>query len=269
MVKRNNNIGKLKLHTFVVCAYKESPYLDECVRSLKKQSLKSEIIISTSTPNKTIESIAKKHQVTLVINRSKSSHIKDFNFAYKQATTKYVTLCHQDDIYLRNFALETVSKLERCKNPLIAFTDCYEKRGSKIVKKNAVLTVKRILNFPLTLFKNSKRIRLFSLSLGNAISAPTVTYNKTKISQPLVESDFKSNIDWISWIEFAKQKGQFVYIAKPLLTRRIHASSTTTAVIANQTMSKESYRIFCMFWPKPIAKKLLKIYSKSEQSNQI
>ena len=43
-------------HTFVICAYKESEFLEECILSLKKQSIKSEILIATSTPNKYIES---------------------------------------------------------------------------------------------------------------------------------------------------------------------------------------------------------------------
>ena len=38
-------------HTFVVCAYKESPYLGECIESLLQQTKKSRILISTSTPN--------------------------------------------------------------------------------------------------------------------------------------------------------------------------------------------------------------------------
>ena len=53
IMKQNNN-----LHTFVICAYKESPYLEECIKSLKKQTLKSEIIISTSTPNDLIKKLA-------------------------------------------------------------------------------------------------------------------------------------------------------------------------------------------------------------------
>ena len=39
-----------KDHTFVVCAYKESIYLEECVRSVLGQSVKSEVCIATSTP---------------------------------------------------------------------------------------------------------------------------------------------------------------------------------------------------------------------------
>ena len=38
-------------HTFVICAYKESSYLEECIVSLEKQTVKSNILMVTSTPN--------------------------------------------------------------------------------------------------------------------------------------------------------------------------------------------------------------------------
>ena len=44
-----------KNHTFVICAYKESSFLEECIKSLKNQSIESEIFIITSTPNSYID----------------------------------------------------------------------------------------------------------------------------------------------------------------------------------------------------------------------
>lgn len=38
-------------HTFAVCAYKESPYLEECLASLVRQTVSSNRIIVTSTDN--------------------------------------------------------------------------------------------------------------------------------------------------------------------------------------------------------------------------
>ena len=32
-------------HTLVICAYKESPFLEECIVSLKKQNIQSHIIL--------------------------------------------------------------------------------------------------------------------------------------------------------------------------------------------------------------------------------
>ena len=52
-----------KNHTFVVCAYKESPYLEACICSLKKTDLSGEHDpLSTSTPNVHISELAEKHQ---------------------------------------------------------------------------------------------------------------------------------------------------------------------------------------------------------------
>ena len=50
-------------HTFVICAYKESEFLEECVESLKKQTIKSNIIMVTSTPNEHIKKIANKYGI--------------------------------------------------------------------------------------------------------------------------------------------------------------------------------------------------------------
>ena len=50
-------------HTFVVCAYKESRYLESCVRSLVNQTVKSNIIMATSTENEHIKKIAGKYNI--------------------------------------------------------------------------------------------------------------------------------------------------------------------------------------------------------------
>ena len=47
-------------HTFVICAYKESAYLEECILSLKQQTVKSNIIMITSTPNNYIRDTRRK-----------------------------------------------------------------------------------------------------------------------------------------------------------------------------------------------------------------
>ena len=42
---------KSNKHTFAVCAYKESPYLEECIQSVQNQTVQSKVIMTTSTPN--------------------------------------------------------------------------------------------------------------------------------------------------------------------------------------------------------------------------
>lgn len=68
-----------EMHTFVVCAYKESPYLENCLKSLKNQTVKSSIIMTTSTPNVFIKSLAEKYEVPLWIREGKSDIRDDWN----------------------------------------------------------------------------------------------------------------------------------------------------------------------------------------------
>ena len=77
-------------HTFVICAYKESKYLEDCIRSLKAQEVKSYIKIATSTPNEYIYSIANKYGIDVFVNNMKKenniSNIgNDWQFAYNIA----------------------------------------------------------------------------------------------------------------------------------------------------------------------------------------
>ena len=55
-------------HTFVICAYKESPFLEECIQSLLCQTIKSHILISTSTPNSYLDAVSKKYQIPIYVN---------------------------------------------------------------------------------------------------------------------------------------------------------------------------------------------------------
>ena len=52
-----------KEHTFAICAYKESRYLEECIISVINQDIKSNVIIATATPNKHIMDLAKKYNI--------------------------------------------------------------------------------------------------------------------------------------------------------------------------------------------------------------
>ena len=74
-------------HMFVVCAYKESPYLESCIKSVLNQSVKTKVAISTGTPNDYIRKIAEKYQLPLWVNEKKSSIANDWNYAISCADT--------------------------------------------------------------------------------------------------------------------------------------------------------------------------------------
>ena len=48
-------------HSFAVCAYGDSPYLEACLRSLVRQSVPSERLLCTATPSAFLKDLAKKY----------------------------------------------------------------------------------------------------------------------------------------------------------------------------------------------------------------
>ena len=257
-----------KNHTFVVCTYKESKYLEECVISLMSQTIKSNILIATSTPNEFINNIAQKYNIKVVENPKKGMGIGyDFDFALSVGQTQFVTIAHQDDLYVENYLEEVVKKIND--KTIICFTDYSEKRNDRIVHKNRNLKIKRfmlwILNYKI--FQKSIFIRRRILSLGDPICCPSVTFNMKQTKIPLFYVNYKSNVDWFAWEKLSKQKGFFVYINKKLMMHRIHEESETTKIINDNIRTNEDFEIFIKFWPKFIAKILAKIYKRGEQSN--
>jgi len=55
-------------HSFVICAYKDSDYLEDLIDSLLAQTIQSKILISTSTPTDSIYSAAEKHGFEVYVN---------------------------------------------------------------------------------------------------------------------------------------------------------------------------------------------------------
>lgn len=258
-------------HTFAICAYKESPYLEECIESLMVQEMKSEIIICTSTPNDYIKNMAEKYNIKLYINTGKSGITEDWNFAYSKTTTKYVTIAHQDDVYLPLYSKTMSDMMEKAKNPIIFFTDYYELRNGKKVHNTGLLKIKRLMLAPLKIkiFQRSKFIRRRILSMGSPICCPSVTFNKERFREPLFKNHFRTNEDWECWEILSRHKGTFVYSSTPLTCHRIHEGSETSAAIAETGRSSEDYEMFRKFWPKFIAKLLVKQYGKSEKYNEL
>lgn len=265
------SIQKKYKHTFVICAYGESPFLEECIQSLKKQTVKTGIKMITSTPNLHIQNLSEKYQIPLYVNEGEKGLAGDWNFALRQADTLLVTLAHQDDLYMPKYAETILKAYQKKKNPIILFTDYAELRGNQTVNKNRLLFVKRMLLFPLRceLLQTSRFIRRRILSMGSPICCPSVTLIKARITEPLFRNNMKSNIDWQAWEELSREEGEFCYLAQPLMKHRIHAGSTTSEVLKNSTRRQEDIYMYRKFWPKPIAEFIELFYSRNEKSNNL
>lgn len=265
-----NNKNSSRLHSFVVLAYNESPYLEECIKSVLNQSIKTNVVIATTTDNKYIRALAKKYNLNVILGKHTTIG-GDFDFARLAVNSKLVTIAHQDDIYDKTYAETIVKTYEKSKKASIIFTDYYEIRNNKKVYKNKNLNTKRILLFPLRIkflgrFKFFKRL---SICFGNSICCPAVTFVNDNCPKKVYTSEYKSNCDWFAWEMLSKISNDFVYIPIKLMGHRIDESSTTTDIINNGIRTKEDLKILKKFWPSLIANIINKIYKKSESGNKL
>jgi len=253
-------------HTFVICAYGESRYLEDCVLSIVKQSVKDNIIIATSTINDHILKIGKKYNLE-VLTHNGGSIGKDWNFGYESANSKYVTLAHQDDVYQEKYLEKMLIALDENKDTLISFSNYEEIRNNSIVSNNNNLKIKELLLSPLRIANKNKLIRRRVLSVGNPICCPTVTYNKSLLENFRFPMEFSTNLDWAAWEKLSQYNGRFLYLPEPLMYHRIHAESETSNTIENNKRSEEDLLMLKKFWPTNIARIIFYFYKKSEKAN--
>lgn len=140
-------------HTFAICAYKESEYLEDCIKSLKGQTVKTNIIMATSTPNDYVKNLAEKYNIPLFVRDGKSDIRDDWNFAYNSAKTDWVTIAHQDDEYNKKYVEEMLNKIKQVKNPIAFVSDYIPIKNGKIGPRDINSKIRKFLRIPL---KNNK-----------------------------------------------------------------------------------------------------------------
>ncbi len=286
------------LHSFVIPAYGASPWLEECLVSLRNQSVPTHIIVATSTPNDHIRSLCERFDLRLEVNdtaqavaqdsglaqddakqstaENASSISADWNFAYQCASTPYVTLAHQDDVYDPHYVRDCLDSAAANPACSLVFSDYAEllctQNSRSIRTTNAILVVKRIILFCFFGFGSSLRRRWtkhWLLAFGSPISCPTVMFHKSQLHNFQFSSDYSVNLDWDAWRRLAEEPGRFVYQRKRLVLHRIYAGSATTRGLHTQQRQREDATIFALFWPKPIARLFSRIYTLAYRSNEV
>ena len=258
----NNNFLKETNHTFAICAYKESDYLEECIISVMNQKTPSNVQITTSTPNDFINGLADKYNLTVIINENENADMQEnWNFAVSQVSTDYVTICHQDDYYYENY-FETIQK-QFNENILMIHTGyCDVVDGTQT--RSIPNKIKSLIMSPMKKesHQNSKFFKKFTLSFGNTICCPSCTYNLRTMTTPLFLSKLKHACDWDLFIDLAFKPGRVVYVPDVLTCKRIHDTSATKNDILSGLRNSEDYYLFSRLWPKPIAFLLSKLIKK-------
>ena len=239
------------LHTFVILAFGESEYLEACIQSVMRQTVPGKMLIATSTPNNFIADLAAKYGIELKINNRSGTIGKDWNFGYSCAHTKYLTLVHQDDIYLSEFAEKCIRAAEhdQSRRPLIVFNKSLVYHGEREVN----ISYKNILRWLFIFPFNFKRCisspwwKRFILLFSNSISCPGVFYVKENLGNFRFDEQAKYILDWKAWYEMSRGTGSFIYVPDVLHIHREHEDSATSST-NSEILYQEELRLLSDIW---------------------
>ena len=212
----------MRLHTFVILAHNESDDLEECIKSVLNQSVKSNVVVATSTPNDYIIDLASKYALGVLVNEDESNKGNDYNFAINSCNTKLVTIAHQDDLYDRNYTKEILNCYKKNKDATIIFTNNYEIKDDKKIKNSKELFYKRFFLFPLkySFFQNKKYFKIRALRRNKYICTSSITFNKKNINHDLFPTNLKYDNDWQGLLDLANIDSKFVYLKEKLVGYR-------------------------------------------------
>lgn len=263
----NNNYTADDL-TMVICAYKKCKYLEQCIRSVVNQTDRPNILISTSTPNDHINTLARKYGIEVRVN-SNGGQVNDYNFAMHQPDTGLVMLMHQDELIRKDFVKKVIHELNLAIKPIIAFTNYIEMHNNAVDKKpSAIVKIKRIMLIPMLikpLMRSGHMKRTIQL-LGNPITHPTVVCVMKEMPEELFRDNYIASMDWDLWERLSKQKGSFVYVSDVLLCHRMNSDNQTSILFkASNARYNEESEIFSRFWPKWIVRIIMHFYSKTQK----
>ena len=256
-------------HSFVVPAYGDPPHLEACLQSLATQDAASTIVVATSTPNQSISRLADRYGAVLRINPERNGIGADWNFALASAPTGWVTIAHQDDIYLPGFSAATMQAANSSPDAVLVFTGYEELVGATTRRDTTLLRIKNALLELGFTGGNHARSRFFktnALRFGCAIPCPAVTLNVGATGLRFRE-DLKIDLDWAAWLELARGRGSFVYVREVLMQHRVHAQSETTAGISGGIRAAEDRLMLRQMWPSLIADAIAATYGIAYRSN--
>jgi hypothetical protein len=231
---------------------------------------RTELLLCTSTPSDFLTQVAKRHDLRLVAHADHRSIGADWNFAMDQATAPWVTLVHQDDIYLPGYVARVREAIGKYPEAVMIIPWFREYAGGKVRALNLTQLVKYLLLIRAFGFRevlSEPRDKLRLLSLGNPISCGGVALRKGKM--PRFDERLTFTLDWKAWMEAARSPGDFVFLRTALMCRRIHAGSATTLSIESGVRQEEELAMFRTLWPRWLADRIAGFYKLGYRTNRV
>lgn len=269
------------IHAFVICAFGKSPYLENCIRSLLRQTAPSEIYIATSTPSEHIRRLARKYGLPLWVRQGESGIREDWLFAWREGgkRKRLITIAHQDDCYCRDYAKTVLAMYERYPDMTVFCSDyvtlktresrmadgTYYPVQTRICAGDVVRLVKKLLRLPLRFrfYANRTWVKKSALIFGNSICCPSCTYNYSLIGDHMFDSGYSFALDWENLLSLAERPGRFVCVEEPLIAYRVHSGAATKKCIEDHRREADEASMFRKLWPDWMASLLMRFYKQS------
>lgn len=241
-------------HSFIVPAFGDSPFLEDCLESLRTQTTKSRVVVSTSTPSAHIASACRRYGATLRVNPQRRNIGSDWNWALRRADTRYVTFAHQDDVYKIPFLARTLDLFRRHPEGALCFTGYQEIGDDGAARSSRISRVKHALEavaLGRSEAPSALRMRFF-LSFGNPLPCSAVTLDRKHLPDFAFSTELASNLDWDAWWRLLSEGRRFLHAPERLVGRRHNGLTETSRLIRDGRRACEDREMFRRIWPAPI-----------------
>ena len=187
--------------TFAIPYYKGKSFLYSAIRSVIDQNLTdwNLIIIDDSSGADNVEDLVREFKDTRISylkNPKNLGMAETWNRCIHEAKTELVTILHNDDVVLPNYAVEMIAAHKKFSEASAYFCD------TKIICKDGIerfsfpdLIKKFIHKNQNPLSKISGEDGLTKLLKGNFIFCPSICYNKSKLNGLKFNSNWKMVLD--------------------------------------------------------------------------
>ena len=252
-------------HVFVICAYKESPYLEACIRSLERQTVPSSVMIATSTPSPFLEAAARRHGIRIAVREGEPDIAEDWNFGIGIAERMLVTLAHQDDMYEKHYTARLLAAAERWPDMTLFTTASATVKNGAVQPAHAPEIVKKLLRLPLRFrrFADRTAVKRLVLRLGNPVICPSCAYRKDVCGESPFSGTHKFILDWEFLWDLAGRGGRWICDERPGIFYRIHGDAATASLIHSNVREAEEREMFRRMWPEAAVNLILHFYRRS------
>lgn len=248
-------------HAFVVLAYKQSPFLSGCLASLATQTLKSRIVVATSTPSPFIDSAAAAHG-PVIVNPVCAGIGSDFNFALRASDARFVTLVHQDDTYAPEFLQRSLGEFAQHSEGVLCFTGYVEIDDEGRTTRSKVSIAKHLMELlalgPLHVVRG---LPLWAfLAFGDPLPCSSVTFDLSKLPDFAFSLKYAANLDWDAWWRLREEGHTFLRAPWRLVGRRHNEFTETSELLRSGVRRTEDLAMFRRAWPRPVADVIAMMY---------